>query len=106
MINEVINEILKAEEQAELIVENAQNQAQEILAKSEEDVISIQKATAEECKNLRSKIKAESEEIAQSEYVRIMGEATQECEKLTAEKGANADDAGEYIFGRILNGNC
>ena len=51
-------------------------------------------------------IAKESEARAKEEYEAIINQSKQECADLLNEKGASADKTGEYIFGRIVNGNC
>ena len=106
MINEVINEILKAEAQAEEILSKAEEKAQDIIATAENQANSIIEQANENAKALRAQIKAESEDKASAEYQTVMEHAREESELLTKEKERSAIDAGEYLFGRIVNGNC
>ena len=106
MINQVIDEILKAEEQAEEIISKAEEKAQEILANAENQANAILQQASEDAKTLRAQIKAESEERANAEYKTVMDVAQEESKTLSKEKEKSALDAGDYLFGRIINGNC
>ncbi len=105
MINEVINEILKAEEQADAIIAEAETRAQEIRLKNEQEIAKIQAEEIDAIKTARSEVKSECERNAEEEYCKIINAARKECDDVANEKGEVADKAGEYIFGRIINGN-
>ena len=106
MINEVISEIMKAESQAESLINDAQTKAEQILAENDELLAKMQAEVKEQSKLLREQIAKESEARAKEEYDAIINQSKQECADLLNEKGASADKTGEYIFGRIVNGNC
>jgi vacuolar-type H+-ATPase subunit H len=106
MINEVLNEILQTEKQAEEIIEKARQEAQKIAAECDEECIKMQNDAKHQSKTLREDIANQSEQTAKDEYQKIISENQIVCENMTKEKSALADKAGEYIFGRILDGNC
>ena len=105
MINDVLSEIIKSEGQAEDIVATAREKAGNILAEVDDECAKMQAENKERMKTLREQIQTESEKRAESEYNLIVEESKQTCAKMIEEKGALVDKAGEYIFGRILDGN-
>ena len=106
MINEVINEILQAESKAGQIIEQANARALEISEQSMNDCTKIQQEAQERVKATRQAIKESSEKEAGVAYEAILCEQKAECDKLRAEKQAKIKEAGEYIFGSIVNGSC
>ena len=106
MINEVINEILQAESKAGQIIEQANARALEISEQSMNDCAKIQQEAQERVKATRQAIKESSEKEAAVAYEAILCEQKAECDKLRAEKQAKIKEAGEYIFGSIVNGSC
>ena len=106
MINEVINEILQAESKAGQIIEQANTRALEISEQSMNECAKIQQEAQERIKATRQAIKESSEKEAGVAYEAILCEQKAECDKLRAEKQAKIKEAGEYIFGSIVNGSC
>ena len=106
MINEVINEILQAESKAGQIIEQANARALEISEQSMNDCAKIQQEAQDRVKATRQAIKESSEKEAGVAYEAILCEQKAECDKLRAEKQAKIKEAGEYIFGSIVNGSC
>ncbi len=106
MINEVITEILQAESKAEQIIAEASARALEINEQSANECAKILADVQERIKATRQAIKVESEKNAECAYNEIISAQQAECDKLRAEKQEKIKEAGEYIFGSIVNGNC
>ena len=101
MINEVIQEILAAEKQAQEIKDKAENTALEISLSAQKKSEGILSDAVILAKQERERIAENSRQTAEQNYLKITGEQIQAANALANEKGELADKIGEEIFGRI-----
>ncbi len=106
MINEVINDILQAEKQAEEIIQKAQEQSAEILARADNEALNILAKSKIEAKALRENIQRESTQRAESEYKKAIIESEEQVNNLKNQKSELIKSVSEQIFRSIVNGNC
>lgn len=106
MIEEVISEILAAEEMAEKIKTEAEQAAGSELSDAEKRACDVQNATAAKVKARKIKRLAAAAKNAEAEYLKITDTSYEEASALINEYEKNAQTAGENIYRRILNGDC
>ena len=106
MINEVIQEILAAESQAQEIKEKAENIALQTALNAQRESEKIKATAVIEAKTWRENILNESKQTAENNYNSSVNQDKAKADALVSDKRALADKLGEEIFGRILNGSC
>lgn len=107
MINEVIQEILVAEKQAQKITEQANAKALEIALNAQRESEKIKIDAVAEAKTQRENILSESKKTAEENYDLTVNGDKARADALIREKLGLADSLGEEIFGRILkDGSC
>lgn len=106
MINEVITEILQAEQTALDIRAKAQAKAEEIFTETDKNCAQINQQAQEKARAEKQRITAESKQTASEEYKKILDESNAQASALIKEKESAIKQTGEQIFGRIINGNC
>lgn len=101
MVEEVINNIIEAEEKAEAIVKESQVRSKEIIAKAKEDAAILVES---EKKRIQLEL-IQKENEAFAEAGTAANKAIAECEKQSEEMEAkakkNVDKAVDYIIGSM-----
>lgn len=106
MIEQVISEIIAAEETAEKIRQDAEKQAADITAEAEKRATDTKNATAARVKARKIKRNAEAVKKADSAFAEITQAATQRAEELLNSGDDAVKKAGDEIYRRIINGDC
>lgn len=106
MIEQVISEIIAAEEAAEKIRSDAEKQAADIVADAQKRATDTANATAARVKARKIKRNAEALAKADSAYETITGTARKNAEELLNSCEAASEKAGDELYRRIINGDC
>lgn len=106
MIEEVISEIIAAEQTAEKIKADAEEQATAIVAEAEKRAADTKNATAARVKARKIKRGAEADEKAVSAFKSVTDEARAKADEIIESGKAASKKAGNEIYRRIINGDC
>ena len=102
MLQNVINSIIDAENEADVIVKDATATAKENYLKAKTDSEKLIKDNSKEVKEGYRAIVAEANELASKEYDKIISDGTVEAGKLLDESAEQINDAAKFIAGRLL----
>ncbi len=102
MLQNVINSIIDAENEAEVIVKDATVEAKESFLKAKTDSEKMIKDNSKEVKESYRQIVAEANELADKEYDKIIADGSVEAEKLLNDSQEQINDAAKFIAGRLL----
>ncbi|MBQ7408123.1 MAG: hypothetical protein IJW13_02475 [Clostridia bacterium] len=106
MIEEVLSEIVYAEQKAEEIITSSRERAGEMTAAAGVECARISEEALLTAKEQRERVAKQSNQKAQAEYDRILNESEVKASALIEQKKGQAVELGKQIFGRIINGNC
>lgn len=106
MIEEVISEILAAEQTAEKIKTEAEEKSSALALDAEKRAQDVKNATAAKVKARKILRQAAAEKAAEEAYLSIVAQSKLEAERLTEESGEKINAAGEKIYRRIIDGDC
>ncbi len=106
MIEEVISEILAAENMAEKIKNDAEKTASDELLNAEKRAQDVKNATSARVKARKIKRSELAAQKANEEYEKIIEQSRSEAQILVQEFADAAQKSGERIYRRILNGDC
>lgn len=106
MINEIMNEILAAEQKAAQIKTEGEERAAAIAADGEKRRAEVLEEANSRARFLREEILDSYRKKADVEYEATLAESKALGEKLVAESESAARKAAEEIYGRIINGDC
>lgn len=106
MINEILTEILAAEQKAAEIKAEGEQKAAQTLADGEKTCAEILKNSAAEAKAARLAVLDGYTKKAEAEYARVLEESKKAGLALAESKKSATDKAAEEIYGRIINGDC
>ncbi len=101
-MKEIIDSILKAEQQAEQIVADAKVKAAKITGDGEAQVMKVNATSQEDVKNAKRSAAKAAQEEADELYAKRLAEARSEGEALVKEAEKNLDDAVNFIVGKVL----
>ena len=102
MLQNVINSIIDAENEADVIVKDATASAKETYLKAKTDSEKMIKDNSKQVKETYRKIVAEANELANNEYDKIINEGTAMADKLLEDSAEQINDAAKFIQGRLL----
>lgn len=105
MIEDVLNEILAAEKQAENIRSSADEKAAAIIADAEKSKAALAERALNQAKEKRVGTIEQYTKKAEREYDNVIAESLAFAEKTTGEKTQTVNDLAEKIYGRIIDGN-
>lgn len=105
MIEDVLNEILAAEKQAENIRSSADEKAAAIIADAEKSKAALAETALTQAKEKRVSTIEEYTKKAEREYNNVIAESLAFAKKTTGEKTQTVNDLADKIYGRIINGN-
>lgn len=105
MMEEVINEILAAEAEAEKIRAEAEQKAEECVRDAEQKSDDIRRSTEARLKAQRIKAIEEAEKQAAENDRAAREESLADADALKKSYSAAVKKEGKKVFGRILNGN-
>ena len=102
MLQNVINSIIDAENEAENIVKEATVSAKDNYTKAKEDSDKLVKENAKQVKVEYRQIVADAQEVANKEYDKIIEKGNQDAKALLDSSGEQINDAAKFIAGRLL----
>ena len=105
MMEEVINEILAAEAEAEKIRAEAEQKAEDCVRDAEQKSDDIRRSTEARLKAQRIKAMEEAEKQAAKNDRAAREESLADADALKKSYSAAVKKEGKKVFGRILNGN-
>lgn len=103
-MEEILEGIIEAENQAEEIKNSARLRAAKIIEDSEKRALDAEKRSVEECKILKEKKIAEAEVSAQSAYDKELAEKQAEAKAYADKMIKKAEPFADKIVGRIVRG--
>lgn len=106
MINDILTEILAAEQKAAEIRATGEEKAAKTLDDGEKTCAELLKSSQEKIKAERLALLKEYNEKAEVEYARLLEESVNAGKALADQKKVAAEKSAEEIYGRIINGDC
>lgn len=106
MINEIMNEILAAEQKAAQIKAEGEERAAAITADGEKRRAAVLEEANSRARLLREEILGSYRQRADDEYAATLAKSKALGEELTAKSETAAQKIAEEIYGRIINGDC
>lgn len=106
MINDILTEILAAEQKAAEIRAAGEEKAAKTLDDGEKTCAELLKSSQEKIKAERLVLLKEYNEKAEAEYARLLEESVNAGKALANQKKGAAEKSAEEIYGRIINGDC
>lgn len=106
MIEEVISEILAAEQMAEKIKTEADEKASALARDAEKHVQDVENATIAKIKARKIMRQSAAEKAAEEAYLHVVEQSKLEAESLTAQANEKVNAVGEKIYRRIIDGDC
>lgn len=106
MIEEVISEILAAEQMAEKIKTEADQKASVLALDAEKRAQDIKNATAAKIKARKLIRQAAAEKAAEEAYSAVIEQSKLEADSLTENASGKIAAAGQKIYRRIIDGDC
>lgn len=103
MLDEVVKEIKKAEEECRIMQSDAQDTARKLLRDADAECEEIAKNTAVEIKTLLADERAAAEKTAQKNYEERMKKCEAETKELKKSKAELTDAAATEVVKSILN---
>lgn len=106
MINEIMNEILAAEQKAAQIKAEGEERAAAITADGEKRRAAVLEEANSRARLLREEILGSYRRRADDEYATTLAKSKAIGEELTVKSENAAQKIAEEIYGRIINGDC
>lgn len=106
MINDILTEILAAEQKAAEIRAAGEEKAVKTLDDGEKTCAELLKSSQEKIKAERLVLFKEYNEKAEAEYARLLEESVNAGKSLANQKKGAVEKSAEEIYGRIINGDC
>lgn len=101
-MKEIINNIKKAEAQAEKIIADARAEANKISNESEAEILAIDAQLVEEIKNAKKSVSLKCEAEAQELYAKRLEFAKKEGDALRQSALKNLDFTADFIVKKVL----
>lgn len=104
-MEEILDTIIKAEQEAEQIKNSARLRAAEIIEKAEKRAAEIEKKSVEECKLLKEKKIAEAQKKAQADYESELAEKSAQAKEYADGVLKKCAAVADKIVGGIVRGD-
>lgn len=105
-MEEILQSIKQAEEQAALIKSAALEKAAKIVADAEANATEIAKKSEADCRALREKCIKQAENAARDDYSKAIEKRTAECAAFADNVIEKSKGLSQEIVRRILRGSC
>ena len=106
MIEEILSDVKKAEQQAAAIRQQAEQQSDAIRAEADAMAAEQIETAKKNAKNYKSAEIAAAERDSDVKAAEFAAKTNSECENLKSEYAVKAENLSEEVFRRVLNGNC
>lgn len=105
MIDEVLNEIKKAETKAEQILDDANENSLKILSDAGDKAETIIKNAEQSCKDYKKTALENAEKTADKQYTDTLNSAKTDADSLHNKLSGKITELSKEVFGGIVNGN-
>lgn len=102
----IMQDIMKAEEQASAMKQDAVSRAAEIVATAEKKAAETEKNAREVCKAYKTTQNAAAIKAAEQQYAETVAQKAAECKAQSEEKMQSINPVVANIVGRIIHGDC
>ena len=102
MIQDTVNDILLAEQEADKITADANEEAKRIVTTAEENAAKLRAETVRSVKEERKKVVESAEQEGNAQYEQILLAGKKRADALR--QGTDVDKAAEFIKNKVLEG--
>ncbi len=106
MIEEILSDVKKAEQQAAVIRQQAEQKSDAIRAQADAMAAEQIETAKKNAKNYKNAEIESAERDSNMKSALFAARTTAECEQLKSEYAAKAENLSEEVFRRVLDGNC
>lgn len=106
MIEEILSDVKKAEQQAAVIRQQAEQKSDAIRAQADAMAAEQIETAKKNAKNYKNAEIEAAERDSDMKSALFAARTTAECEKLKSEYAAKAENLSDEVFRRVLDGNC
>lgn len=106
MIEEILSDVKKAEQQAAVIRQQAEQKSDAIRAQADAMAAEQIETAKKNAKNYKNAEIETAERDSDMKSALFAARTTAECEQLKSEYAAKAENLSEEVFRRVLDGNC
>lgn len=106
MIEEILSDVKKAEQQAAEIRQQAEQKSDEIRAEADALAAEQIETAKKNAKNYKNAEIEAAERDSDAKSAEFAAKTKAECENLKSEYAGKAENLSEEVFRRVLDGNC
>jgi vacuolar-type H+-ATPase subunit H len=103
MVEEIVNNIIEAEDAADKKIKTAKEQAKEIVSSAQKASEARRAACVQECKTITETARKKNEKAAQKKYDEVLAEGKAQAENKSKEYDKNMERAVNSVLSAIVD---